>query len=327
LLKKISFTTADVALEPGFPWQPATASNPYINRSDLLAILYDKVGLQIISDHYSQWSPMNAAKDVAVSQVLENFLKGRYPPAKWGWDGKFLFMRSPNFRALDAVEVPDRLLRAWKSVVEKQGYLGLEELCQISLLAEQQINSLRTSERYLGLKVNTHSSLTQPILRLYGLLTPRQKREAFSGGTPATAFTPEQQVVLSTILKPDKSDLPVEADLMVGVYKDGVRIDKTESRPAVAQAVATEFEVKERETRSQTSYQASSEGAVTTHISAPTLQEAQQFAAAHGLASSIVQVRVKEIPYQLTLWMSDGTHKESNVSVIPPPERVEPKPK
>jgi len=50
-------------------------------RTDLLAALHKKLGLQVISDYYSSWGPFMDAQDTTPEQLIKEFAPGL--PANW----------------------------------------------------------------------------------------------------------------------------------------------------------------------------------------------------------------------------------------------------
>src|SRR5690606_22131693 len=112
------------------------------NRSDILALLHRKLGLQIIADHYSEWGSWDAATARPLKEILSRFETMRdcstAEPcqAYSGFDGEFLYMRAKDVRLCNAREIPNRLLRPWQAAYARHGCLGLNELGEIALLSE-----------------------------------------------------------------------------------------------------------------------------------------------------------------------------------------------
>lgn len=246
---KVSFDTSDIAKETGTAERSVSAA---ANRSDILAILHSKLGLQIISDHYSQWCSWSAEKSRNMEEFLPLFGE-RYRAQEtmtsgvdWGWDGSYCYLRSMDAGNCDMREIPNRLLRGWQTAYTENGSLGLDELGAISLLTDEQTKALRMNAHCLGLyqQIETSSSL-----RLYGVLSAKQRAEAFGKGTFVADMTPEQQeMVAQTSISPNGRWLLARGVPIVGVYKNGVRIDKpaeTASNPN--ETVAVKMELKDVE--------------------------------------------------------------------------------
>ncbi|MCX6376948.1 MAG: hypothetical protein NTU88_13105 [Armatimonadetes bacterium] len=112
---KASFDIQDIVEETGMA---VSSTGAPANRSDILAILHKKLGLQIISDHYSQWCSWTAEKSRNVEEFLPMFgrmCRGqKQSPSEvdWGWDGDYCYLRSMDAAGCDLRETPNRLLRA-----------------------------------------------------------------------------------------------------------------------------------------------------------------------------------------------------------------------
>lgn len=225
---KASFNIQDIVEETGLA---ISSSGAPANRSDILAILHKKLGLQIISDHYSQWCSWTAEKTRNVEEFLPMFgevyrAQKRTPSdVDWGWDGDYCYLRSMDAAGRDLRETPNRLLGRWRAAYVKSGSLWLDELGQISLLPEEQISVLKTNARYLGLG---HEVVTSKELRMYGVLSPGQRADAFSKGVRVADMTPEQRSIAAEMAFLHDGRWAAVSGPMVGVYKNGVRIDKPE---------------------------------------------------------------------------------------------------
>lgn len=226
---KVSFDSADIVKETGMP---VSSNGAPANRSDILAILHKKLGLQIISDHYSQWCTWTAEKIRNVEEFLPMF--GQMYRAQhempsdvdWGWDGQYCYLRSRDASGCDQRETPNRLLRTWQAAYARNGYLGLDELGQISLLSDAQIAALRANVRHLGLG---DEIVTSNLLRVYATLSASQRADAFGDDVSIARMTPEQRIMVGTIAFSSDGRWPLPGSrVIVGIYQNGLRIDKPE---------------------------------------------------------------------------------------------------
>ncbi len=200
LSKKISLSTAELISDGAFEEENASCS---VTRTDLLAALHKKLGVQIISDYYSSWAPISDIGDITVQQLLEKKMPGF--PAYWGWDGSVLYMRVKDIRTADSKEIPNRFLRPWQTVVKKQGYRGLDELAQAAAyLNGEQTQALLKNCRYLKLgdckEVDDTAGWENSLLRFYGTLTPKQKKDIFTGQVGVMDLNLEQKNALSALI-------------------------------------------------------------------------------------------------------------------------------
>ena len=136
----------------------------------------------------------------------------------WGGDGKFLYMRTKGVRSSDAAEVPNRLLRPWQEAHAKQGSLGLDELAQISQLSEDQMDNLKLNSIHLRLGERVRVG---EALRLYGMLTPRQREAARGNGISISELTVTQREALDGLQQSRGAPR-----VNVGIYMDSRRVDK-----------------------------------------------------------------------------------------------------
>ncbi|MCX6377228.1 MAG: hypothetical protein NTU88_14555, partial [Armatimonadetes bacterium] len=250
---KISYTAKELEEEAALPkslepWREET----YVNRSDLLALLHKKLGLQIISDHYSHWYSWQPADKCSVKSILESFerfpgasqvelkvaaaaksaqdegqiirLTDEYPAADWGWDGKLLYMRAMDPVKMDSREIPNSKLRRWQAAY-RAGTLGLMEMGEMHTLTKDQLDMLQENFRELGIEVRRGIDSPNPALRLYGLLSPSQRKLMLDGRLSTQAFTTEQRALLSLI--PKGMNPALRKGRRVGIYDEaGRRVDK-----------------------------------------------------------------------------------------------------
>lgn len=236
LEKSVSVSAEDIAKETGRASD--SGASPRVNRSDILAILHGKLGLQVISDHYSQWSIWKLLGNATALGISEKFdapspsVPAYEPRAAWGWDGKLLYMRTKDIWHSDAAEVPNSLLRKWAASYRDRGYLDLYEQAAIAALTCEQFIQLSLNREYLGLRKDMGIRNTDA-LRLFGLMSDKQQKEALAVGTSVEGFTPEQTKALAALLPGSRAIATIARDGIltspVGVWADGppeYRLDK-----------------------------------------------------------------------------------------------------
>lgn len=321
--RQVTWDVAEVAEEASLPGESTSESNAVANRSDILALLHRKLGLQIIADHYSEWGSWAAAKDRPLKDVrasfetMYNHANVRPCQAYSGFDGDFLYMRAKDVRACNLREIPNRLLRPWQTVYSKQGCLGLNELGEIAQLTEDQMPY--TDSRLMGLG---ERPVTGPVLRLYGLLTPSQRKEAFSGGTSTAAFTPAQRDALITLLPtPRSSRIPSQGPI-VGIYRDGWRIDKEETPPRSVNAGPVSVAMNDQVTTEQFFHEVKTKGggSSSSAVTASSPQEAwDKIKSEHpeALKENLICVRFRVI--KAIVRCADGSSSEKSVDL---PSRI-----
>lgn len=229
--KKVTITSQEIAEEANISGQTAAGRSIYATKSDMLALLHAKAGMQIISDHYSEWMSRQSIKDAPLYETLENIFIGSVfdYDTVLGWDGKYLYGRVLYSKEFDAKEVPNRLLNPWRKAVTKQGRLDLDQLAEIAQLSDEQLQSVSKYYRFLGLgEINNNWGFPNKAIKLYGTLSQRQKTEAFSGGTPVSAFNQVQLAALKMWINEVDAYDPVK--MSVGIYMDGVRVDKPQDQ-------------------------------------------------------------------------------------------------
>lgn len=241
-------------------------SGRYMNRSDLLQLLHEKLGVQVISDHYSRWYVWGPDKDRNVTGILDSFssfaglgtagsaafqaawerdpsqrhwMAEQYPRADWGWDGKYLYMRARDDRGMDAREIPNSKLRRWQTVSKEQGWLGLDEIAEIEALTDEQRIGLKGdlqaridgAARYFGLDLSNSGMERSPSLRLYGLLSPTQREQALEGELSTAGFTQEQKTAVMQALADTfpKISGTYEGDRVGIYYQRAWRVDKPDA--------------------------------------------------------------------------------------------------
>jgi hypothetical protein len=222
-------------------------NNYWITRSDALAVMHRKFGIQVVSDHYTSYTPRQSwgNGDHSLYQELMQTTRG---DCSWRWDGKCLYMRDKDVRNSDAVEIPNRLLRKWQADA-KQGYVTLDDYGEIAQLNDTTLGELDHNARLLGLE-SIHWDLRWAqgyrslYAKLYGQLSPTQKKQAMEGGLPISSLSPGLKSLLEEIAADPQSNRQramgpwPASQITVGIYgKDGNRIDnpshKTVSAPVL----------------------------------------------------------------------------------------------
>lgn len=239
ITKNLGIKVDEIREETGTSPQSNSIS-AYANKSDILELIHKKIGIQIIADHYSLWSDY-FPNTLDSSSAIDLLKYDRIPQRYCGWDGNFFYMRTAASHSLNNTEIPNKLIRRWQDVFAWQGYLGLQELTEIAAsLSDEQIDALRKNSVYLKIAEVSDEAVNPSLwimsdnawiyaLRLYNSLSDKQKQQAFSGGVSLTSFNAEQRAALASYLSfanlPNES-LNDELNYPVGIYKNGVRIDK-----------------------------------------------------------------------------------------------------
>lgn len=232
LSRKVSIAPTDLADEAAISGQTADISPFYVTRSDILAALHRKLGIQVVADHYSEWFRWSSQKEVTVESLVSKVL--RAPQSYWGWDGRALYMRTVDSPLWDDCETPNRVLKQLREDSAGQGELALDDLARMAVLGDRRFDRILRDSRLLEIKTSLDESYlgyTRSILalRLYGTLTSFQHKTASNSGVRVADLTPEQRAILATCLAgPMSSTNPDDLRIRVGIYKNGIRIDKPE---------------------------------------------------------------------------------------------------
>ncbi|HEY3285221.1 MAG TPA: hypothetical protein VGN26_23360 [Armatimonadota bacterium] len=134
--------------------KPSADRKGWVRAADILALLRQKTGLDVVADDYTRVYPRslfsfsNARRLDVVNQVADAL------GSQWEQDGGFLRFRRVNYYSERLMDVPNRLLRRWKAARERQGYLNLDDLAELAVLPGD---------------VLKHSDLTRAVLLEYGL--------------------------------------------------------------------------------------------------------------------------------------------------------------
>ena len=218
---KISFTTDDIKKYAGLPWQRVDREYVEANRSDILTILHDKVGVDVVSDYYSDWEPQEPVSEKSIDEVLIQL------PAKISMDNNILKLRQFERAHYDRAEIPNRLIKQWREVYQSQGYLDLDTLAAIAQsLSDEQLSSFPGVSRYLGLGQVDY--MESSLLKFYASLSSAQRKKLLNGGIDTKALSNNSLVLLAKVVDGEECD-PADATPKVGIYKDNVRIDKPQS--------------------------------------------------------------------------------------------------
>jgi hypothetical protein len=230
--KKLSLSSSELTQEADIPGQLTTAAMPYVNRSDVLSLLHRKMGLQIISDHYSAWGQFQPVKDGLLLDVMSDLGNGM-SRASYYLDGGFLCLRS--YEPEDETEIPNRVLRPWQAKYAAEGSQCMDKLLpDVALLPQRQRDELLAESQYLRLWdrrcLDVVTNIDWPALRLYRLLTPDQRKLAASTGISFARMKDNQRTVLVDLMSDEERQQSREVP-RVGIYRDGIRVDKTSPEP------------------------------------------------------------------------------------------------
>jgi hypothetical protein len=241
--RKVTINMSECAAEAQIPRQAGGSASVYANRSDILALLHSKLGLQVISDYYSRWFDVIGlySKDRSLRDVLtqlSNRVGGtsgckceKADTSEWGWDGQVLYSRERDSDYWDRGEVPNQLLTAWRAVYKKQGYLGIDTFAEMACLPDDQTETLAFKSVFLGFADDDrygNSSYYYPesrqLIKLYASLTAQQRQKALASQLENADLTSDQQaelvgMVISSLHESDK--------IKVGIYHPMTRrVDK-----------------------------------------------------------------------------------------------------
>ena len=231
--RTVEFTPEELAKEADVPGQDASTQPMMVNRSDILSLLHRKLGLQIMADHYSKWIPLGSIKTLADCISSIEAIPDA-PKAYWGWDGNFIYAHTKNVRQWSRREIPNTLLRQWQQAYTDQGWMNIDQLAEMALLSKEQLLTLDADGRYMGIgnekdRIGYQVLMLTNELRMYGALSPAQRKESFNGGTKTTGFTSQQLGALVQCVNGKQGPngilgRPIRS--RVGLWKDGIRIDK-----------------------------------------------------------------------------------------------------
>ncbi len=228
----VSITARQARAESGMPWIDGV--DPRANRSDILMLLHKQTGIQVLSDHYSLWPVWHDRTNITVRECLE-ILTGPEFDARAGWDGRFIYMRTPHPVWRDAREIPSRVLSVVQTERAKRGYLSLDSLMVLAQLSEEQIDTLMTYNRYLRIPLwLTHqealNQMKRPVLRFISTLNTDQRARLAGDGLPMSALDSQQRALLAASFPaPQTVDSGFDWGApRVGLRIQGVRVDQPE---------------------------------------------------------------------------------------------------
>jgi RNA polymerase sigma-70 factor, ECF subfamily len=177
-----------------------TAPEPNVTTADVLEALHRATSLPIVADYYTR---LYKTEDVSArNQPLFDALN-RLADAmrlRWNKDGAWLQFRSTTFYDDRLKEVPNRLLDRWGAARRQQGFLTLDDLCEIAQLTGPQLDGTEMAEgakRCWGLaewEMVRRRWPHRPQLRFMAGFTPAQRQEAMSAaGLPFAGMPLAQQ--------------------------------------------------------------------------------------------------------------------------------------
>ncbi len=240
--RQVAFTAKELDDEANL-WGQTLASSPlYVNRSDILALLHRKTGLQVVSDHHSMWFAAKPEDKQSVKYIIEHTGRDEEPKSKpgWGWNAGCLYMRERFPYALDASEIPNRLTRQWRKSLAENHCFGLDDAAGLFSLRREQGERMTNQwqEWLFKAKGVDYSSAYQytdhrssSIFRFYGFLTDLQKRRILSNGLKVAELSQAQLNELMGALE-TMSERPqggMAFTPRVGVYKHGFRMDRPQT--------------------------------------------------------------------------------------------------
>lgn len=236
--RAVDITSDELFNEAGGAAYKTINESVMVNRSDVLSLLHKKMGLQILADHYSNWFPINLANsDKSLAgwiRLVENSQTS--PRAYWGWDGDFIYIRTKNTPMWNQLEIKNSLLHSWSATYKEQGWLNLDQLAQMALLSDNQLQSLGRNGLYMRIGTEkdmvawrVHFMINE--LRLYALLSSKQKKKAIRNGVKVVGFTSEQLCLSMQCTDADLGRGMMENKnhpnrYRVGIWKNSVRIDR-----------------------------------------------------------------------------------------------------
>ena len=241
LKQSVSITKAELAGASKLPWQiePKVPQYVEINRSDLLGILHQKCGAQIISDHISEWDLLEETKEKTVKEMLARMSRSFNPQSYWGFDRNFLYTLSKDeYNAVNR-ETPNRTIEQIRQMYARDKSYSIDTLSQIALLGSEKAGLLERNASYLGLAKQNVKSFginfkdKMPILCFYGSLNYSQRARALADKLNVSELSMKQKQYLAACVTLPASVAFNGSDnaIVVGMYKDGIRVDRPQSDP------------------------------------------------------------------------------------------------
>jgi RNA polymerase sigma-70 factor, ECF subfamily len=187
-----------------------TTPEPKATTADVIEALHRATGLPMVADHYTR---LYKPEEISVqNQRLFDALNSLADTMRMRWnrDSSWLQLRSTNYYDERLAEVPNRLLDRWVASRQKQGFLPLDNLCEIAELSDAQLDGTEMAEgagECFGLKEwnLVRDRLLRPHLRYLAQFTPEQRQEAMSpSGLPMVKMSlAQQQGFISRLCSPE----------------------------------------------------------------------------------------------------------------------------
>ncbi|MHB1002085.1 MAG: hypothetical protein ACYC27_22830 [Armatimonadota bacterium] len=230
---KITLTPQDISKESGL--QPESKGVP-ANRSDILALLHKKANIQIIADHYSQWDIWNTQSNVTVNEVIGKICKESPISSFSGCDENYLYIRNMYPVKSGSMETPNQVLRPLQEVSKEMISLDLDQIADMSALGDDKFLPLQKKAKYLKLSFQPEQmtfikAQSRTALDIYGILSPKQRQDAFNRWINISMLTQDQRTKLTRLIVSGNNDDP--SLIKVGIYKDNIRIDKKQPSPEI----------------------------------------------------------------------------------------------
>lgn len=234
----------------------------FINRSDLLNLLHEKLGIQVISDHISEWRmapDIDKEDNKTFGDLLNELSNNARPfPVFYGGDKDFIYMYYKDEKKTLDNEIPNSVLDRIRIMYEDRE-MNFEESAELSLLRTEQLELLDRNFNYLVPNSITKTSKYSldiknqglPFLRFYGSLTKAQREVLKRDRLIVSGLSAKSKRYLEAFFTDhacasifNSSEFPV-----VGMYKDGIRVDKSQSYiiDSIA-AIALRDTIKEKST-------------------------------------------------------------------------------
>ncbi len=345
--KEVTFTPKELADEADLYGQTETSPSILVNHSDILSLLYKKLGVQSISDHHSYWFTLDVNQPQTVKYLLDHlsvtiaksdekalakYLRQPGDPKSdpvWGSDGKLVLMRERFPRELDALEAPNRVIRRLRTNQLQNRYLDLDDVAEVAALSTDQTYALLRAERRLiyvrGVDydtmetANAHRAPFDPAVRFYSRLSEPQRGALRGKGLQVGSLKQDQFQMLAKcmapLMQPAKQEQPVRR---VGIWYADVRLDKPQSdKPDDTMPVAVRL-VK-RESRKYDLRVSAGGGYVARSATAESPEDAlKELLAAMPDAKNRSHFLGREMGYTMLFDLPDGTTKEQSIVLYQP---------
>ncbi|MEI6916520.1 MAG: hypothetical protein WCL39_15395, partial [Armatimonadota bacterium] len=331
LQKKIKLLPEELLVEANLPDinkpnQPAT-----INRSDLLSLVHEKSGLQIISDHVTYFFKggfLSEGTPLDMVKASENF-PWDYR-LEWGGDGTFAYIRSKRPLQTQSGETPSRTIAFLKQSADSNAVLS--EPVQQTILHLSQDQRVRLSQQASSLGLQLYGaaltgfyiapkSITDFVLSL----SPAHFTTAKQGWLPISRLTDaEIEKMPDEHLRGSKE---VPQPYKIGLWKDGIRVDgpmvnQPEITP-VAEAFRVEILTSDQYTCAARNQQADTgaKGRQMKVIQAASLRELENVAKESGATIEMSTITLaRTLNWRVHWAMSDGQEslQEQSIKLVVP---------